>query len=377
MSAGTILDGYDVVACGDCGFAFADNLPGQDAFDEYYREMSKYEQQDRGGKETAFDARRFPANASIITRFLPDRQARILDIGCATGGLLHTLAQSGYINLLGLDPSPVCAHTAAELYGVSVRTGTLSLVPADIGTFDLIILGAVLEHIRNLKEALLRIRGLLSQDGMLFIEVPDATKFAASADAPFQEFSIEHINFFSATSLANLLRVCGFTQIYSQQTSLEQRAGKMAHEINSLYQKSNVMEQTLSIIDLKTEPALNDYVARSEKIEKRVRLVIDALVDGGNPILVWGAGTHTQRLLAVSRLANANIQAFVDSNPRYQGKLLNGMPIISPAAVKGRSEAILISSRDFQEEIERQIRDELKYDNELILLYNSSAISQF
>jgi SAM-dependent methyltransferase len=371
MSSGAILDGYDVVVCEDCGFGFADNLPGQDAFDEYYREMSKYEQQDHGGRHTAFDARRFPANASIIMQFLPDRQARILDIGCATGGLLHTLAQNGYQNLLGLDPSPVCARTAAELYGVSVRTGTLSDVSADIGTFDLIILGAVLEHIRNLKESLLQIRDLLSEAGMLFIEVPDATKFADSADAPFQEFSIEHINFFSVTSLTNLLRVCGFTQIHSQRTPLEQRAGKVAHEINSLYQKSCMTQQPLSIFDMETKPALEAYVARSEEIEQRVRFVVDAWADGGRPMIVWGAGTHTQRLLAVSRLAKANIQAFVDSNPRYHGKQFNGIPIISPAAVKGRNEPILISSRDFQEVIARQIRDELKYNNELILLYDS------
>ena len=31
------LDGYTVVACKRCGFMYADDLPGQDVFDRYYR----------------------------------------------------------------------------------------------------------------------------------------------------------------------------------------------------------------------------------------------------------------------------------------------------------------------------------------------------
>src|SRR5689334_22587479 len=33
-----LLDGYDVVACTHCGFTFADKIPAQSAFDEYYRD---------------------------------------------------------------------------------------------------------------------------------------------------------------------------------------------------------------------------------------------------------------------------------------------------------------------------------------------------
>jgi len=81
-------------------------------------------------------------------------------------------------------------------------------------------------------------------------------------------------------------------------------------------------------------------------------------------------GTHTQRLMATSRLAQADIRAFVDSNPRYQGKTISGVPVLAPAALKGRLEPILISSRIFQQEIQEQIRNQLGLTNELILLYN-------
>ncbi len=104
--------------------------------------------------------------------------------------------------------------------------------------------------------------------------------------------------------------------------------------------------------------------------DERLHAKIDALVADGRPILVWGVGTHTTRLLATSRLAEANIVAFVESNARYHGKTLHGRPILAPEALKERDEPVLISSRVFQHEIADQIRNELGCSNELILLYH-------
>jgi hypothetical protein len=73
--------------------------------------------------------------------------------------------------------------------------------------------------------------------------------------------------------------------------------------------------------------------------------------------------------LASGNLARANIAAFVDSNPKYQGKQLNGVPVLSPDALKARPEPILISSQVFEHEIVRQIREDLRLDNKVITLY--------
>ena len=99
LSAGSLLCGYDVVVCNSCGFGFADKVPPQAEFDAYYREMSKYEHQDRGGVEAPDDLQRLERLAAIVMRVKPDRSARILDVGCSTGGLLASLKQAGYANL--------------------------------------------------------------------------------------------------------------------------------------------------------------------------------------------------------------------------------------------------------------------------------------
>jgi SAM-dependent methyltransferase len=369
MAGGSLLRGYDVVTCRVCGFCFADNLPGQAGFDEYYRDMSKYEHQHRGGGASEYELRHYAETAALIADLIPERETRILDVGCASGGLLEALRRQGYRRVTGLDPSPFCAQTAMRLYQIRVLTGSLFDPPAGIGVSDLVILGSVLEHIRDLAGALAQVGKLTSTKGTVYLEVPDATRFAASSDAPFQEFSIEHINFFSAISLANLLEAHGFFQLFSQRKETEQSPGVVVHEVKAAFQKNDTAVPS-RVPDRVTERQLKAYIARSQETENRIRRVIADLVAGGKPIVVWGVGTHTQRLLATGGLAQANIVAFTDSNTRYQGKLLNGIPVVAPEALRGKSEPVLISSRGFQEDIKRQIHEVLRLDNQLITLYD-------
>lgn len=368
IDGASLSKGYDVVVCQDCGFGFANYIPEQAIFDKYYRELSKYEYQDRGGQESAYDLARFRAEAEIIKSFLPNIQSCILEIGCATGGLLSLLKQSGYDNVFGLDPSPICAEAAQRLHGIQVFTVTLSDVSIPEPPFDFLILGAVLEHIRDLEAAVAKMWNLLSAGGLIYVDVPDATQFAAWPDAPFQQFSTEHINFFSATSLTNLRQSNGFIQIFCQQGACEQSHSTMTPVISAIYKK-NDCHKLPTVRDIETEQGLIAYIRQSQKVDDRTRQTIDEIVTSGKPITVWGVGTHTQRLLATSSLGKAIISAFVDSNSKYQGKKLNGVSIIAPADLKKRSEPILISSRVFQQDIKKQIQEDIKLNNELILLY--------
>src|SRR6185503_505620 len=115
LSRINLLDGYDVVVCEDCGAGFADYIPPQTAFDAYYRDLSKYEYEYRDGKGSQYDQDRFRKIARSIAENLPDRQARVLEIGCATGQLLAELKECGYDSVLGVDPSLGCAKAAWHL----------------------------------------------------------------------------------------------------------------------------------------------------------------------------------------------------------------------------------------------------------------------
>ena len=148
--------GYDVVCCDHCGFVFADTAVTQADYDAFYARFSKYEdsQTATGGGGSPEDTQRLRETAACIAAALPDRNARLLDIGCANGGLLKALQELGYINLTGVDPSPACVAATRQLCQCEVFVGFLSALPNGIGRFDGLIMSHVLEHVQDLSEAL-------------------------------------------------------------------------------------------------------------------------------------------------------------------------------------------------------------------------------
>ena len=366
----TPVTGYDVVVCERCGCGYADGIPEQHVFDQYYRDMSKYEYAQREGAESEYDQRRLALIADIIAPHLPSPDMRILDVGCASGRLLANLRERGFPNVTGLDPSPACAATAARLYSIDVRTMTLGGIAATAEQFDLVILVGVLEHLRDLESAFGHLRSLLSPSGLVYVEVPDVTAFADWPNAPYQDFSTEHINFFSPTSLSNLMLRHGFTRMFLEQNHRIQSYRTVMSNISAIYRKEEAASPGRIHFDPETATGLQRYISGCAADDEQLRAKIDAVVDGKQRILVWGVGTHTSRLMATSRLAEADIVAFIESNSRYHGRMLHGRPILSPHALKDHGEAVLISSRVFQQEIAEQIRRDLGCSNELILLYN-------
>ena len=65
LSGASLLNGYTIVLCCDCGAAFANDVPQQAAFDEYYREFSKYEGQPTAAGALATESR-FEDAATLV-----------------------------------------------------------------------------------------------------------------------------------------------------------------------------------------------------------------------------------------------------------------------------------------------------------------------
>lgn len=368
IDGASLMDGYDVVVCRGCGFGYADGIPDQAAFDAYYRDLSKYEPNTLL-PASGCDNARFEEVAELLLEFAP-REARILEIGCASGTLLGILRRAGFRNVLGIDPSPACADAASRQHGVPVVVGSLFSAVVPEHSFDIVITMGVLEHIRDLTHAMASICALLADEGTIVSAVPDATRLAAFPDAPFQEFSVEHINFFSLSSLSHLLQRSGFGRLWADQRSVSLGGGAAEPVIYDVSRRARDLPSAPQRFDASTELGLVEYVRHCLQMDSDLRKRIEGLVSGPQPLVVWGVGTHTQRLLANTRLGEARIVAFVDSNPHYQGKTLNGIPIVSPEAAREYPESILVSSRACQAAIVRQIQDELRLPNELLTLYD-------
>ena len=372
LSEGSLLAGYDVVVCARCGCAFADRIPEQAVFDAHYAGMSKYEYAHRGGEESPFDAARFDIIAKYLSEQVDDLGTRILDVGCATGGLLERLRRLGYSSVTGLDPSSGCATLAKQVYDLPVHVGTVFKNDLPKQSYDLVIVVGVLEHIRDVGAAVAQLAELVSPGGMIFAEVPDPTAFSEWPDAPYQEFSIEHVNFFGPQSLENLMRMVGYELVKMDRPPRQFTRTTVMPSAAGLFRRTDRGPLPISP-DTESEQGLRDYIAQSEKEEERVAGKIAELVATRQKIAVWGVGTHTLHLLQSTELARANITTFVDVNSKYHGTELFGRKVISPGEMAERPEAILVSSRAFQSDIVNLIRNEARLDNPLILLYPDKA----
>src|ERR1039458_10326559 len=280
-----ILEGYTVVVCQECGFAYADDIPEQGAFDAYYRDLSKYEYQHRGGQESANDEARLRDVAATLCGLIPSPQARILEIGCSTGRLLALLKERGYHNVWGLDPAPACAASGRQLYDVTVLTQSVADLAKSEEKFDFLILVGVLEHIRDLGMALHTMHKVLAENARVYLDVPDATQFADWPDAPFQQFSMEHINFFSGASLANLIRAHGFEQIFSEKVLRQYTDITVMPSVHAAFEDRGT-EVSRPVRDDQSEPRLREYIQQSRAVDHRIRQLIDRTAGDREPILV-------------------------------------------------------------------------------------------
>ncbi len=335
----SIHGGYEVVTCARCGACFADGLPPQRAFDAYYRDASKYEGHHPGAPIPAHDAARFEADADDFARYIPRADATIYEIGCANGGLLAALKRRGFAHVEGLDPSPLSARIAREQHDVEVATGSFFSAPGGARRFDVVVLVGVLEHLVDVTTALRSTLAALAPGGTLIVEVPDAQAFGRRPEAPFQEFSVEHVSYFTAATLDALMRAHGLSSVATFPSDRLLANGEPYGQIVGVYRapaspRADVGE--LVHVD-DAERALEAYVARCTAAERPILAAVERLAARSEPFLVWGTGTLTLRLLATSALGRAPIEAFVDSNPHYQGHTLDGRPILSPdAAVRSR-----------------------------------------
>ena len=364
--------GYDVVICERCGFAFADNIPDQAFFENYYKEMSKktfyikskvFKKEKNSNYEKEMN-KRLAYSFDRFKKFL-NKEDRILDLGCYTGELMKILKDNDYNNLIGVDPSDYAVQVAKQRYGIKVIKASIFDDLKKLGRFDFIIINHVLEHIKNLNEFLKKVKNMLNSDGKIYVETPDADNFFISQSnkylpehqEAFQQFSVEHINFFTKKSTNNLLSLNGFEKL-----QLQSKVSVIAI-VSSIWKTSEINKDETSF------KKLTKYVKDSKKVLSVLQSKIIQINKKYKDVYVWGAGVHTQKLLAQTNLFKTGIRAFIDSNPNYYKAKLINKPIISPTKLaKEKYLPILISSKGYQENIKKQIK-EMGLKNRILTLY--------
>ncbi len=109
--------------------------------------------------------------AQVMQHYLPawaERKAtRILDVGCAGGGLIHALSRLGYEHVQGVDLYIDAPIRYAN--GVQVHKGTIHDMPPG---WDVIMLHHSFEHMADPLDVLRGVAQRLAPDGLCLIRIP-------------------------------------------------------------------------------------------------------------------------------------------------------------------------------------------------------------
>ncbi len=118
-----------------------------------------------------YQARREIILAQLRHRFKKRNDMRILDIGCGAGTLSNAMQQFGTV--IGLEASAEAAAAAGSQSACEVRVGSIpDQVPPDLGSFNVVCLFDVIEHLDDDVAALRCAGDLLDEDGTLVVTVP-------------------------------------------------------------------------------------------------------------------------------------------------------------------------------------------------------------
>jgi len=206
--AGDATRRYPLVACDRCGLVFQRRPRTIQQLDEDQADAYG-EPERRFGRLVEWGVTRFrQARVRLAERHLPPGGS-VLDVGCGRGLFLRLLQERGY-RVRGTELSRA---TAANAYpGVPVDAGELRPGRYPDGSFDLISIWHVLEHLREPASVLKTCHDALKPEGNLMIAVPNLASVQARLGGAgwFHLDLPRHVYHFTPDTLRRLLSATGY-----------------------------------------------------------------------------------------------------------------------------------------------------------------------
>ncbi len=268
------------------------------------------------------------AAKKYINEFKLDKDSYIIDIGSNDGIGLKPFLDSGYKNILGIEPAKNLSDIANQ-NGINTFNGYLhekAKKPEKNGA-DLILASNVFAHADDLKLMAESMKKLLKPEGKIVIEVQylvDTIK-----DLTFDNIYHEHTNYWSLTTLNNFLKKLNLF-VYKAE-KINTHGGSIRVYVS---QEKNLSIEN-SVIDLlKSEEnfginKLSTYFEFGEKIEKLKEIVlknIRQLKTKNKNLVGYGAPAKATTALNYFNIKN-EINYIIEDNPLKYGKFVPGVNI--------------------------------------------------
>ena len=353
-------DQFDVVVCANCGFVFNDSPATQEDYNRHYSGNSIYESTNLKGLGGIIDNNKFEEIFERINPFL-SKNISIVDIGCAQGGMLNVLKEKGYSNLHGMDLSSANLEKLKK-QGIIPWNNSICDVNNIEQKFDFVILSHILEHVCDLNIAVCNLKKILNNNGCVYIEVPNANKYAEYyPEAPFHFFNIEHINHFDLNSLANLVEPRGFKFIKTFETDTIVDATIRYPVVGIILENIIPSAIARNFSKCGCKDNIIAYIKRCSNDMNRINKIFSDIQISNNDVIVWGAGNYAQWLIKNSLLGSCNIKFFVDKAFDKHGSFVEDFEVKSVDVLlddryNNENTTIIITAAVYKYEIQDEIK---------------------
>lgn len=206
----------DFVECTNCGLIRMEPIPDSEQISKHYAKKfvtGNYELLQRYDSDYEAIYRQFLKFTAIYSG--DPLGQKLLDIGCFTGRFLDVAKQAGFLTY-GVEYQPEAAVIANEKHGGRVYCGPIkNYSETSSGSFDVVTLLGVIEHLTEPGNAVQMIARQMKQNGLLIIQTPDTASLAARFLGKWwpSYAPVEHIYNFSARNIKILLERYSFRLI--------------------------------------------------------------------------------------------------------------------------------------------------------------------
>lgn len=210
--------GFNFCRCSSCGIERIWPQPSNEQLEKIYGQHYY----DAWGIETSpktvetLKKATFEKRLSLIRNDLK-AEAKLLDLGCATGYFLDVAQESGF-EAFGVELSEYGANQTAAKHGKDhVFHGEFenSIFAANpINKFDAIFMSDFIEHVRDPKIILQLAHNRLNQGGKIVITTPMVKSFSYFImGKTWSQYKTEHLFYFSFSNIKKLLEELNYSNV--------------------------------------------------------------------------------------------------------------------------------------------------------------------
>jgi SAM-dependent methyltransferase len=295
----------------------------------------------------------------VITRYLPDPQSEIMEIGSNDGTFLKVFQDAG-LPVHGVDPAQNIAAianadrvpTTATFFGKEAARAL-----KDEGHKPGVILANhVFAHIDDLRGVINGVEVLLRPDGFFIFEVSYLLNVVEKL--LFDTIYHEHVAYHSVKALQKFLEGNGFELIEVQ--DVEHQGGSLRSFAQKRGGPRQVDKSVVEFLAREKRAGLDDpntyrnYASRLENLKKNLNSLLHKIKAEGKTIAGFGAPAKATTLMYHFGLDQSVIDFIVDDNPIKQGTYTPGLhvPVLpSSALYEQRPDYLVILAWNFADSI--------------------------